>query len=259
MAGWPCPRPSQSSSFRWAHPFISEVLKRFVFFQASGSPLLLILPWQRGGLFSFAGARWINSVKRHCCPLPPLQIYSLIVDDSVRATAFNEFFQSVFTEERLSDMDSLHSSLGHQLQIQSLYILLIISINNIINCSKACGPDLIPPSLLLLTFVFLFLNYLTSLCYQENYLRIGSLLKFVLCSRKVTHVSQAATNQLVLRLLLSKWWGGLFGGSALSDSCRFSDYQHGFRPNHSIISLLLTVIYDWALCLERWSTTHCIF
>ena len=113
---------------------------------------------------------------------------------------------SFFSSQRRDCLIWIH----YILQIQSLYILLIISINNIINCSKACGPDLIPPSLLLLTFVFLFLNYLTSLCYQENYLRIGSLLKFVLCSRKVTHVSQAATDQLVLHLLLSKWWRGLF-------------------------------------------------
>ena len=48
-------------------------------------------------------------------------------------------------------------------------------------------------------------------------------------------------------------------GSALSDSCWLSDYQHSFRPNHSTISLLLTVIHDWALCLEHQSTAHCIF
>ena len=46
-------------------------------------------------------------------------------------------------------------------------------------------------------------------------------------------------------------------GSALSNHCRLSKCQHGFRPNHSAISLLLSVIHNWALCLERWSTTHC--
>jgi len=48
-------------------------------------------------------------------------------------------------------------------------------------------------------------------------------------------------------------------GSALSNNCRLSDCQHGFQPNHSTISSLLTVIHKWALSLEHRSTTHCIF
>ena len=48
-------------------------------------------------------------------------------------------------------------------------------------------------------------------------------------------------------------------GSALSNNCRLSDCQHGFRPNHSTISLLLTVIHKWAPSLEHQSTAHCIF
>jgi len=48
-------------------------------------------------------------------------------------------------------------------------------------------------------------------------------------------------------------------GTALSSNCRFSNCQHGFRPHHSSISLLLTVIHNCALCLERQSTVHCLF
>ena len=48
-------------------------------------------------------------------------------------------------------------------------------------------------------------------------------------------------------------------GSALSNHCRLSKCQHGFCPNHSTISLLLSVIHNWALCLESQSTIHCIF
>jgi len=48
-------------------------------------------------------------------------------------------------------------------------------------------------------------------------------------------------------------------GSALSSNCRFSNCQHGFRPHRSTISLLLTMIHNWALCLERRSTVHCLF
>ena len=42
-------------------------------------------------------------------------------------------------------------------------------------------------------------------------------------------------------------------------SGRLSNCQHGFRPHRSTISLLLTVIHNWAICLERRSTVHCLF
>ena len=48
-------------------------------------------------------------------------------------------------------------------------------------------------------------------------------------------------------------------GSALSSNSRLNDFQHGFCPCRSTISLLLTVIHYWALCLERRSTVHCLF
>ena len=48
-------------------------------------------------------------------------------------------------------------------------------------------------------------------------------------------------------------------GSALFSSCRLNDCQHGFCPHRSTISLLLTVIHNWALCLEHQSTVHCLF
>jgi len=47
------------------------------------------------------------------------------------------------------------------------------------------------------------------------------------------------------------------GGSTLSDSCQFSDYQHGVCPKHSTISFLLT--NGLFVCLECRITTHCIF
>ena len=48
-------------------------------------------------------------------------------------------------------------------------------------------------------------------------------------------------------------------GSALSSNCRLSNCQRGFRPHHSTISLLLTVIHNWVLCLDRRNTVHCLF
>ena len=47
--------------------------------------------------------------------------------------------------------------------------------------------------------------------------------------------------------------------SALEKSEHISDNQFGFRTNRSTITLLLTAIHDWTLCLEHRSTTHYAF
>ena len=46
---------------------------------------------------------------------------------------------------------------------------------------------------------------------------------------------------------------------ALESHNLISNYQHGFRCHRSTISLLLTAIHDWAACLERRHSVHCIF
>ena len=46
---------------------------------------------------------------------------------------------------------------------------------------------------------------------------------------------------------------------ALESHNLISTYQHGFRSRRSTVSLLLTAIYDWAACLERRHSVHCIF
>jgi len=56
--------------------------------------------------------RWINSVKGYRRPLP--QEDTLIVNDAAKASTFNQYFQSVFTEERLSYLGSLQSSIPTQ-------------------------------------------------------------------------------------------------------------------------------------------------
>ena len=58
--------------------------------------------------------RWINSVKGYRRLLPPLQERTLIVDDDAKATAFNHYFQYVFTVEKLSDLNFLQSSITTQ-------------------------------------------------------------------------------------------------------------------------------------------------
>ena len=47
--------------------------------------------------------------------------------------------------------------------------------------------------------------------------------------------------------------------SALQRSGCNSDNQFGFRTNRSTVTLLLTAIHDWSLCLECHSSIHCVF
>ena len=47
--------------------------------------------------------------------------------------------------------------------------------------------------------------------------------------------------------------------AALEQSARLSNTQFGFRANRSMVSLLLSAIHDWSLCLELRSSVHCIF
>ena len=46
---------------------------------------------------------------------------------------------------------------------------------------------------------------------------------------------------------------------ALESHNLISNYQHGFRGHRSTVSLLLIAIHDWAACLERHHSVHCIF
>lgn len=47
--------------------------------------------------------------------------------------------------------------------------------------------------------------------------------------------------------------------AALEQSAHLSNTQFGFRANHSTVSLLLSAVHDWSLCLELRSSVHCIF
>jgi len=87
------------------------------------------------------------------------------VDDDAKATTFNQYFQSVFTMKKLSDLSSLQSSIATH---PSVIDCISFTPDNVfqelssLDLSKACGPDLIPPLLLkkaeLLTSVCRYLN-----------------------------------------------------------------------------------------------------
>ena len=44
----------------------------------------------------------------------------------------------------------------------------------------------------------------------------------------------------------------------LEKSNHLRDAQFGFRSCHSTVSLLLSAVHDWSLCLELRSSVHCV-
>ena len=74
-----------------------------------------------------------------------------ITDDAAKAEVFNQYFNSVFTDESLSDLCSVKSLLDVQSSVITSVDFLPDDVYQELlqlNVSKACGPDLIPPLLL---------------------------------------------------------------------------------------------------------------
>ena len=96
--------------------------------------------------------KWVNSVRNFRDVIPPLVGGTgIISDDQEKANEFNSYFESVFTDEDVSHIDSLNlPNQGPPIHVDSI----IFSSDSVfeellkIDCSKACGPDLIPTILL---------------------------------------------------------------------------------------------------------------
>jgi len=59
---------------------------------------------------------WINKVKGCCTLIPSLVCNSNVVtSDSIKATLFNDYFVSVFTQEDVSNLEELHCQLLNSL------------------------------------------------------------------------------------------------------------------------------------------------
>lgn len=92
--------------------------------------------------------RFINSVKGHRSPIPPIVLFLMILPRQIFSTSI---FFSVFTIEDYTDLSSLRSSL--QLQ-PPLIDSITFTADNVfhehtnLQCDKACGPDSIPTILL---------------------------------------------------------------------------------------------------------------
>ena len=95
---------------------------------------------------------WVNTSKGKHIPIPSIiDDGTRITDDTVKAEKFNQYFYSVFTQEDMSNFDSLKKSLDFAPCLLSTVKFLpqeVFAQLHSINVSKACGPDLITGFLL---------------------------------------------------------------------------------------------------------------
>ena len=95
---------------------------------------------------------WVNALKGRRTPIPSIIVGdSRISDDAVKADKFNHYFYSVFTQEDMSNFNSLRKSLEFAPSfLSSVEFLLqeVFAQLSSVDISKACGPDLITGFLL---------------------------------------------------------------------------------------------------------------
>ena len=89
----------------------------------------------------------MNTLKGRRTPIPSITADdSRITDDAAKVDKFNHYFYSAFTQEDMSNFDSLKKSLEFALSLLSTVEFLpqqVFVQRNLIDVSKACGPDLI--------------------------------------------------------------------------------------------------------------------
>ena len=211
---------------------------------------------------------FVNSVKGFHQSPPPLSISGNHVSDDVeKATAFNQYFNSVFTTENCSGLQSLRESVKFngklidsvQFTPENVYEEL-----KSLQRDKACGPDNLPSQLLQVAadFISLPLSHLFQLSLSSGALPRDWVTANVVPVHKkgdkhlpsnyrpisLTSIVVKVMERIIHRQLVL----------ALESKHLISDSQHGFRCKRSTVTLLLSAINDWAFCLERRNSVHCV-
>ena len=197
---------------------------------------------------------------------PPLKHNdSLVSDNSDKATIFNQFFHSVFTIEDCSSLSDLRQSLEvHPDLINSIDF----SVNEVhmalinLQKDKACGPDCVLAYLLKIGVDFLAvpLNKLFQLSLSTGTLpRDWVTANIVPVYKKGDSQLSSNYHPISLTSAVIKVMERIIHGQIVKALESHNLIQHGFHSRRSTVSLLLTAIYDWAACLEKRHSVHCIF
>ena len=212
---------------------------------------------------------WINSSKGRRNPIPPLRSDGCsVIDDSSKADVFNKYFQSVFTIEDTSDIDSLREHLIFNDSIISeieFSASIVFEYLSNLDVTKACGPDLLPAFLLKhcaeaisAPLAYLFNRSMSTGTLPHDWVSAnivpvfkrgdkhnpGNYRPISLTSVVIKTMERIIHSQLVL---------------ILQQNNLLQNHQYGFRRSHSTTHLLLEATHDWALSLEARGSSHCLF
>ena len=212
---------------------------------------------------------WMNTSKGMRTPIPSITAdESRITDDAAKADKFNHYFYSVFTQEDMSNFDSLTKSLEFAPSLLSIVEFLpqevFVQLNSI-DVSKACGPDLITGFLLKKGAEVLAspLSYLftTSMCtaaLPRDWVTANVVPVFKRNDKSVVkNYRPISLTSLVVKTMERIIHSNLI--SALESHDKISSCQYGFRKNCSASHLLVQVVHDWAKALDYRGSSHCLF
>ena len=211
---------------------------------------------------------WINRSKGYRNPIPSLVCDDTVISDDVgKASRFNQYFSSVFTNEDLGSFPDVKSStvLGPDL-IDFVQFMpeVVFNVLHSLSVDKACGPDLLPAKLLK--------EGAKSICVPLSHLfqrsfEVG-ILPFDWISANVVPVfkrgdrhKSANYRPISLTSLVVKAMEKVIHShiiSALEARNLLNTFQFGFRSCRSTIDLLLRTSHDMAVALENRSSLHCL-
>ena len=211
--------------------------------------------------------QWVTSIRRYRMSLPPIfNGDTTVTNDHARADVFNKYFYSVFADEDCSDLSSLRTASKLSSIVESITFTTQDVYQELLqlNLNKACGPDLLTPQILKRSADFI----CESLCNLFNQSMSMGLLPKDWTTANVVPIHKKGDRRVAanyrpisLTSIVVKIMERIICRKlteVLEKSNRLSDAQFGFRSHCSTVSLLLSAVHDWSLCLELRSSVHCV-
>ena len=211
---------------------------------------------------------WAKASKGYRDPIPTLNYNgSIVSEDTAKATCFNNYFSSVFTDEDTSSLSDLRSTVvwgSDLINTVDFTPNVVLKVLTSLNVSKACGPDLIPARLLkegatsiCASLAHLFQLSLDSGTLPSDWTTANVVPVFKRNDRhQPSNYRPISLTSLVVKVMEKIVHCQIM--EALESHKLISSFQFGFRCGHSTVDLLLRTIHDMAISLEKRSSVHCL-
>jgi len=185
--------------------------------------------------------RFTKSKRRESIGIPPLKVNKeQIFSDNDKANCLNNYFSSVFTNERLDNIPKLESSYPN-MPMFTVTVPGVFKLLSKLNPKKSTGPDELSP--LVLKETASDISVVLTFIYNQSlssgtvlFLLTGGWLTSLLCIRRDPRTWLKTIVLFLLHLSVVKTLGHI----VYSNVCKFLDSnnilthkQHGFRPGFS--------------------------